>query len=43
MFEIGKHLTREERRKIQRFRANLISIGMIAALVLTGVLIGWSL
>lgn len=40
MFQIGKHLTREENRKIQRLRANLIGVGMILALVAAGFILG---
>lgn len=36
----GKRVTREEKRRQQRIRANLIGIGMISLLVLTGVILG---
>lgn len=38
----SRNLTREERRRIQRLRANLIGIGMILALVVAGFILGIS-
>ena len=43
MFKTGKHLTRAERRLIQRRRANLIGISIIVALVAAGAALGWVL
>lgn len=40
MFAIGKHLTREEKRLIQRRRANVIGGCMILALIAVGVILG---
>ena len=37
---IGKHITREEKRRQQRLRANLIGLTMIAVLVTAGVILG---
>lgn len=36
----GKRITREEKRRQQRIRANLIGIGMMVLLVLAGVILG---
>lgn len=36
----GKRITREEKRRQQRVRANLIGIGLMALLVLAGVILG---
>ena len=36
----GKHITREEKRRRQRLRANLIGIGLAAALVAAGLILG---
>lgn len=36
---MGKHLTREERRRIQRFRANVAGIVAALALVSLGIII----
>lgn len=45
MFKTGKHLTRAEKRAIQRRRANLLGVVVILALVATGVVLraGWPL
>lgn len=37
---IGKHLTREQKRAIQRHRANAIGIAVIAALLTIGFIAG---
>ena len=36
----GKHVTREEKRRQQRLRANLIGLALIAALVAAGLILG---
>lgn len=36
----GKYLTREERRRIQRFRANATGLTLIGLVLLAGVLLG---
>ena len=36
----GRRVTREEKRRQQRIRANLIGIGLMALLVLAGVILG---
>lgn len=36
----GKRITREEKRRQQRIRANLIGIGLMTLLVLAGVILG---
>ena len=36
----GKRITREEKRRQQRLRANLIGLAMIAALVAAGLILG---
>lgn len=43
MFKTGKHLTRAEKRLIQRRRANLIGICAILVILAAGVVVGWML
>ena len=36
----GKHLTREERRRIQRHRANAVGLSLFGLVLLAGALLG---
>ena len=42
MFKTGKHLTREEKRRIQRHRANLLGLAAIVVLIAAGFALGFS-